>query len=97
MSAFNRLHAEVRCPNCGDSSKQLIQFKFGDVWQYDYQLGDILRWGGNAVGRPGLAKVLVSGAGEECPIATAEARTSRWSSKPMCSPGMRQLPKVHLR
>lgn len=68
MSAFNRLRAGVRCPNCGNTAEQVIQFKFGDVWQHDYQLGDVLRWGGNDVGRPGLAKVSVSGAGEECPV-----------------------------
>lgn len=68
MGAFNRLRAEARCPNCGQTMKQVIQFKFGDTWQYDYDLGDTLRWGGNDVGRPGLGKVIVLGTGEECPI-----------------------------
>ena len=44
MGAFNRLRAEARCPNCGQTMKQVIQFKFGDTWQYDYDLGDTLRW-----------------------------------------------------
>lgn len=71
MSAFNRLHAQVRCPSCGNTPEQVIQFKFGDVWQHDYQLGDVLRWGGNDIGRPELAKVIVSGSGEECPVCHA--------------------------
>jgi hypothetical protein len=68
MSAFNRLRARARCPNCGQVSEQVIQFKFGDAWQYEYAVGDALRWGGNDIGRPGLGKVIVFGAGEECPV-----------------------------
>lgn len=71
MSAFSRLHAQVRCRNCGNASDQVIQFKFGDVCQHDCQLGDELRWGGNDIGRPGLAKVIVCGSGEECPVCHA--------------------------
>jgi hypothetical protein len=68
MGAFNQLRAEARCPNCDETSEQLIQFRFGDTWQFEYAIGDTLRWGGNDVGPPGLTKVLVSGAGEECPV-----------------------------
>ena len=68
MSAYNRLRAEARCPNCGVTSQQVIQFKFGDTWLCDYALGDLLRWGGNDIGRPEIAKVIVRGAGEECPV-----------------------------
>lgn len=68
MSAYNRLRAKARCPNCGQTSDQVIQFGFGDAWLHEYSLGDPLRWGGNDIGRPGLRKVVVAGAGEECPV-----------------------------
>lgn len=68
MGAFNRLRAEARCPNCGEMTEQVIQFKFGDTWQHDYAIGDTLRWGGNDIGRAGLGKVMVLGAAEECPV-----------------------------
>lgn len=68
MSVYNRLRAEARCPNCGETSQQVIQFKFGDTWLDEYALGDSLRWGGNDIGRPGIKKVIVRGAGEECPV-----------------------------
>jgi len=68
MSAYNRLRAVARCPNCGETSEQVIQFKFGDAWLTEYAIGDTLRWGGNDIGRPGVKKVIVLGAGEECPV-----------------------------
>lgn len=68
MSAYNRLRVQARCPNCGKTSEQVIQFKFGDTWLHEYSLGDSLRWGGNDIGRPGLGRVSVSGSGEECPV-----------------------------
>ena len=86
MRAFNRLRAEVRCPNCGSTGEQFIQFKFGDVWQHDYRLGDTLTWGGNDVGRPGLTKVIVSGAGEECPM--CHSRGENFSGSPTRSVGV---------
>jgi hypothetical protein len=66
MSAYNIVRTSVSCPECGDTSRQAIQFKFGDTWMYEYSIGDTLRWGGNDIGRPRLGKVLVAGTSEEC-------------------------------
>jgi len=35
------------------------QFKYGDTWQYEYRIGDELRWGGNDIGRMGHQRVAV--------------------------------------
>jgi hypothetical protein len=71
MGAYNIVRASVRCPNCGHTSEQAIQFKFGDTRLYEYTIGDTLRWGGNDIGRPGIRKVAVAGASEECPVCRA--------------------------
>jgi hypothetical protein len=68
MGAFNRLRAQVACAHCGHEAERAIQFKFGNAWLVDYQIGSSLSWGGNDIGSPGLAKVEVLGAGEECPV-----------------------------
>lgn len=46
-----------------------IQFKFGDTWQNQYLIGDLIRWGGADIGMPGLDKVKVYGISEldKCP------------------------------
>ena len=63
MSAFNTITAAASCPFCGHTQEWNVQFKYGDCWQYDYSIGDRLRWGGNkkgsnvgaAVRAPGIA------------------------------------------
>ena len=67
MSAFNTLVAELPCPNCVRQVHMRVQFKYGDSWQVEYQLGDKIRWGGNDVGEPGHRRGVVDGAGEPCP------------------------------
>src|SRR5687768_5264007 len=71
MGAFNRLLTTVACPRCGGETTLAIQFKYGDTWQYDYRLGDSLRWGGNDVGKPGQRRVVVDGIAESCAMCGA--------------------------
>jgi hypothetical protein len=61
MGAFNTLITEVSCGNCGRPYEGRIQFKFGNTWQFNYQIGDTLGWGGNDQGIAHLAKVKVWG------------------------------------
>jgi hypothetical protein len=68
MSAYNTLRVAVRCSNCANVSPHNIQFRYGDTWQYQYAIGDHIRWGGNDVGSPGARGVRVLGTSEECPI-----------------------------
>ena len=67
MSAYNRLLVREQCDNCGTSIERAIQFKFGEVWQHDYSVGQKLTWGANNVGNPVESTVLVSGHPEPCP------------------------------
>lgn len=61
MSAFNTVTAVVTCPRCKTAAAIPVQFKYGNTWQYEYVTGDVLRWGGNDVGSPGRARVVVDG------------------------------------
>lgn len=70
MGSFNILFAEISCSNCGNKYEGKIQFKFGNTWQLRYRIGEVLKWGGNDIGAPGLLKVKVYGILESdiCPV-----------------------------
>lgn len=69
MGAYNTVRVDQVCPSCNNLVEVRIQFKYGDTWQYIYQLGDRLKWGGNSIGKPGAQQVVADGAAEEpCPI-----------------------------
>jgi hypothetical protein len=61
MGAFNILNVETCCPNCGKKYTARIQFKFGETWQLEYNIGDKIIWGLNNKGIQGLDKVYVYG------------------------------------
>lgn len=67
MSAFNTVHANVKCPSCGQQVEIMAQFKYGDTWQYEYSIGDLIRWGGNQIGAPGARRAVVDAVVERCP------------------------------
>jgi hypothetical protein len=68
MSAFNTVVAKLECPNCRSVVTMPVQFKFGNTWQFQYEVGDLLRWGGNDIGQPMLRHVVVDGvAAGRCP------------------------------
>ena len=68
MGAFNRLLAKETCAACEGAVTRAYQFKYGDKWQYDYRLGDLIRWGGNDEGTPGQAHVETLGYPESCQL-----------------------------
>ncbi len=68
MSAFNRVSTSQVCPNCSNSVVFRVQFKYGDAWQYEYEVGNQIRWGGNDIGAPGAKSVVVDGIAEVCPL-----------------------------
>jgi len=61
MSAFNTVTVAIIDPETGNSTPLRIQFKFGDTWQYQYQIGDKLKWGGNDIGPRDAKHVVVDG------------------------------------
>ena len=72
MSAFNTVRGKAACPACGVVSEFDVQFKYGNTWQLEYQVGDELKWGGNDTGNKGIAKVAVEGTGGACPNCNAD-------------------------
>ncbi len=67
MSAFNSVRVSMECPACGKVGPRVVQFKFADCWQYEYEVGDIVRWAERRnVGQPALRKVVAVGTPNEC-------------------------------
>ena len=68
IGAYNTVRGEVVCPNCATAVQILAQFKYGCVWQVEYEIGDALRWGRNDVGNPGFDHVVIDAVAESvCP------------------------------
>jgi hypothetical protein len=71
LSAFNTVHSQQVCPTCHNLVELVIQFKYGDVWQHVYHIGDRLRWDRNNYGEPGHMRVVLDAVAEPCPICAA--------------------------
>lgn len=69
MGSYNILNAEIHCQNCSKAFGIRLQFKFGDIWQKIYEIGDTVSWGGNDIGSSHYSKVKVYGIAESgmCP------------------------------
>ncbi|HXG68670.1 MAG TPA: hypothetical protein VNO70_26475 [Blastocatellia bacterium] len=65
MGAFNRVKGEAKCPFCGHFQEWTIQFKYGNCRQFDYEVGNKIRWGGNENGRNVGGNVRTEGMAEE--------------------------------
>jgi hypothetical protein len=61
VSAYNTVSATLKCPACGLDVTVPVQFKFGNTRQLHYEVGDILRWGGNDIGDRGKRRVVIDG------------------------------------
>ncbi len=62
MGAFNTVRLSWHNPQSGEAVDVTVQFKYGDTWQYEYNIGDVLRWGGNDNGIKDARRVVVDGA-----------------------------------
>ncbi len=67
MSAYNTLTTQVICPSCKKKVQVQLQYKYGDSWQINYEVGQTIKWGGNDYGSPAL-KVIVDAISEDCPL-----------------------------
>ena len=76
MSAFNTVELNRVCPNCRNKVTLRVQFKYGDMWQHVYHIGDRISWGGNDNGKPGAKRVVVDGAAEPCPVCGFDDETN---------------------
>lgn len=69
MGAFNVLRCVSPCPACRETTDFEIQFKYGEMWLYEYRIGDELRWSARKrinIGKPEYRRVVVDGAGNPC-------------------------------
>lgn len=68
MSAFNIVSIQEKCIKCGAEFLQRVQFKFGTVFQREYEIGAMLDWAPRAIGSP-YGRFVVDGVGElSCPL-----------------------------
>lgn len=72
MSAFNTVSVQTVCPVCRAETVFEVQFKYGDTWQYQYKIGDDIRWDGNDYGKKSSGIVRVEGIGRPCPNCAAK-------------------------
>jgi hypothetical protein len=72
MSAFNILITTQKCDSCGQINERPIQFKYGELWQYKYHIGDKLKWSVKNTEEPKHKEVVVYGISEKCPNCNAE-------------------------
>ncbi|MCI0631310.1 MAG: hypothetical protein L0Y44_11735 [Phycisphaerales bacterium] len=61
MGAFNTVRLQWRDAKTGQYRDINVQFKYGDTWQHEYEVGDVLLWGGNDIGEPDSKHVVASG------------------------------------
>lgn len=64
--AFNVVKTHALCPSCGDLAARRIQFRYGVLGEYEYLLGDELRWGVGAIGDTTARLVMARGRAEAC-------------------------------
>ena len=65
MGAYNTILVELACPFCGHRQEWTVQFKYGNCWQFEYHVGDKIRWGGNKKGTNTGGYVRSAGLAEE--------------------------------
>ena len=61
MSAYNTVIFSWKDTKTKKNYDLQIQFKYGEVWQHEYKIGDNLKWGSNNTGDPLAKKVVVEG------------------------------------
>jgi len=44
VGLYNRLHIDLRCVQCEENVRRVLQFKHGACWLHEYALGDSVQW-----------------------------------------------------
>jgi hypothetical protein len=66
MGLYSVVRCRKVCHQCGTDVIFAIQFKYGNLYAHEYEVGDLIVWGRTQVGDPNEAKVAVQGIGT-CP------------------------------
>lgn len=66
MGLYNRLHVRIKCEQCEQLFDIFIQFKFGSLGLFEYEIGDTIKWlKTNDIDRAKLRYVKVYGIRED--------------------------------
>jgi len=68
MYRYNTLIAETYCPCCHEKITLKVQFHYGEVWDYIYNVNDELRWGNGCGEIPEAGLVVIDAVSEECEV-----------------------------
>lgn len=68
MSAVNRVRAFRTCPNCRNIVHFEVQFKYGEVREYTYAVGDAIRRDANGATANDERCVVADGIAQPCPV-----------------------------
>lgn len=61
MARYNIVFVPWRDESTGEPFDIKVRFRYGDVWQYEYEMGDALLWGDNDIGAADIKYVVVDG------------------------------------
>ena len=61
MGSFNVVTFEWTNPLTHERHTLRVQFKYGDTWQHEYEVGDMLKWDGNDLGVRSATHVVADG------------------------------------
>ena len=67
MGLVNYVSAPLICSHCGRTEMFRVCFRYGDVWQHEYRVGDRIEWDRNNVGVAGKGNVVADGEASACP------------------------------
>ncbi len=67
MGAYNEVRTHLVCPSCAKEVQTNVQFKYGSVVHYIYDVGAEIIWGANDAGQPCRSLVVADGEGTPCP------------------------------
>jgi hypothetical protein len=59
VGAYNTVTFDWKDTATNEVRSLRAQFKYGDTWQDEYRVGDVLRWGGNDIGDRFARRVVV--------------------------------------
>ncbi|PCJ61926.1 MAG: hypothetical protein COA79_06420 [Planctomycetota bacterium] len=63
MSRFNRIFFSHKCSECKQAVTFNVQFRYGELDDHSYTLGDRIKWGTNNKGDARHSHVIVDGMG----------------------------------
>jgi hypothetical protein len=61
MGMYSEIRAQLQCDYCGSTNEVRVQFKYGNLYDHEYAVGDKIVWGRFQVGDPSERRVVARG------------------------------------